>query len=631
MNGTQTSAGSQLRREILLIPDTRKGHGTGHIVRASRTAGELQATLLLDYPWSGTVHDASQVNDLAQRSGVRSRTEWLDHKRHWEAIVVDAQAMSREDVLYLRSIAPVVGVDLGGSGRPYASYLIDTLPNLEAHKPNLLDPGLNALPPFRHRAKVDVPARTLIALGGEDPAGYSVPLLRALDRSGMLPANSVDLALGALSGAAVDIHTLADSDIPAFNQTIRTDALSVTLEQYDLVVCTFGLTCYEALACGATVFTVAPTAYHERLSRAARLPLIGGPTRSTASKAIFGAGTREAKVSVRRVRRALSNYARISSEQARQRPVGTRTLAQAIASLDFSGTGACPLGGGFGEGAQFRSSERTFHASHRKRLLYLERFVPDTITYGEHYFFEQYEAQYGRSYLQDFPHIRSLCEGRLRRIERRSRRLCAESTESRQESQPLLVDLGCAYGPMLAAARERGYRVRGVDYFEGAVDYVREELGIHAIAGDICAEGLPERLEVVESADIVTMWYVIEHLRDLTPLLRNVVRMLRPGGLFAFSTPNASGVSARSNPGEFYSVSPEDHWTLWKANETPALLEEIGFSQAKVHVTGHHPERFDSRLVRYRPGRAVLGLWSELALLGDTFEAYAVKTGGRGP
>jgi len=48
-----------------------------------------------------------------------------------------------------------------------------------------------------------------------------------------------------------------------------------------------------------------------------------------------------------------------------------------------------------------------------------------------------------------------------------------------------------------------------------------------------------------ETFDALTMWFVIEHFEDLHAVLLKVSESVKKGGVFAFSTPSASGLSAR--------------------------------------------------------------------------------------
>jgi predicted TPR repeat methyltransferase len=120
------------------------------------------------------------------------------------------------------------------------------------------------------------------------------------------------------------------------------------------------------------------------------------------------------------------------------------------------------------------------------------------------------------------------------------------------------------------------------------------------------------------------MWYVIEHLARLREVLVKVNLLLKPGGLFAFSTPSAAGISFRKNRGLFLEKSPADHFTLWTARILRKALARFGFRVRKIRVTGHHPERFFPGAGK-KPISIVLSLFSKVLRLGDTFEVYAVK------
>ena len=163
------------------------------------------------------------------------------------------------------------------------------------------------------------------------------------------------------------------------------------------------------------------------------------------------------------------------------------------------------------------------------------------------------------------------------------------------------------------------------------MEHVGNTLGIraHAAAFPVCS---PREFFGLDAFSVVTMWYVIEHFQDLPAVLARVGELLVRGGVFAFSTPNASGISARKNFREFLSRSPRDHFTLWEPEKVGKLLQAYGFRLKKLRITGHHPERFPV-LGKFTAGtgsgskflyRLILMI-SLLFGLGDTFEAYTVK------
>ncbi|MDR2661613.1 MAG: class I SAM-dependent methyltransferase, partial [Treponema sp.] len=125
--------------------------------------------------------------------------------------------------------------------------------------------------------------------------------------------------------------------------------------------------------------------------------------------------------------------------------------------------------------------------------------------------------------------------------------------------------------------------------------------------------------------DVITLWYVIEHFEEPRRVLEAVRNLLGPGGVLAFSTPSCRGISRRKSLRSFLDKSPEDHWTIWNPRRCAALLRRYGFHLKKLVVTGHHPERFP--LIGTLKFLYPLGMFlSRLFALGDTFEAYGVKT-----
>jgi len=101
-----------------------------------------------------------------------------------------------------------------------------------------------------------------------------------------------------------------------------------------------------------------------------------------------------------------------------------------------------------------------------------------------------------------------------------------------------VLDLGCAGGFMAEALAQRGAHVTGIDPAADAIDAARahaRESGLR-IGYDVgVGEALP-----YESAsfDAVVCVDVLEHVADLAKVLSEVVRTLRPGGLFLFDTIN---------------------------------------------------------------------------------------------
>lgn len=580
--------------QYLFIPDTRRAHGTGHIRRSLRLCSQLKetASVCLDFPWQGAVRTPEEALALFDSADALNITPWSDIGAATPSfVIVDAQTATVPEIVRVLSVAPVVGIDLGGEGRAYASYLLDTLENLEAHGPNLYAPDALDLPDHVRTGPPGPSPRSLVCMGGDDIASLTVPLVATLDACAAFAPGSVDVVLSEAS-----MREALPGRLTGFKVTdavFSTNNLSAMLGRYDLVFCTFGLTAVEALAAGCTVCTVAPSDYHARLSRKAGLPLIDPSD-------------------VHEVDELMKRLNEVWEAQETVRPARGRSIAGIVAAFDPEGCVGEPSGGPARTPVQVRLPERSFRPEALSGLLYLERFHHLTIEYNDEYFDEAYEKQYGRSYLDDFDHIRTMGLRRLRNIE-----------ALRGPDRGVLLDIGCAYGPFLSAANAQGYTCVGTDIFEGATAYVRETLGIDAFTGRATDLSRASARELRDGADVITMWYVIEHIDRLDRLFAGVLDLLRDDGVFAFSTPNGYGISARRDLRAFLGNSPEDHRTVWTPKSARRYLKGLGFTSIRIRVTGHHPERISSTIARFGPGRWCLQLISRVFGLGDTFEVYA--------
>ena len=96
------------------------------------------------------------------------------------------------------------------------------------------------------------------------------------------------------------------------------------------------------------------------------------------------------------------------------------------------------------------------------------------------------------------------------------------------EPSGALLDVGCGTGTYTAALAERGWDVTGLDVSE---DMLRraEAKGVHAVHADAASLPFEEA-----SFDAATSVFTHTDVDDFAGLLREVVRVLRPGGPFVY-------------------------------------------------------------------------------------------------
>jgi SAM-dependent methyltransferase len=212
-----------------------------------------------------------------------------------------------------------------------------------------------------------------------------------------------------------------------------------------------------------------------------------------------------------------------------------------------------------------------------------------------------------------------------------------------------LLDIGCGAGTLLTVARKNGWNAQGLDVSPGAVKHVRD-LGFEVYEGELQDAAFPS-----EHFDVVTAAELLEHLMDPQPLLQEVARILRPGGLFWTTTPHARGLSGRVLGLKWRCIWPPEHLQLFSVRGLKKLLRDAGFRELRVDTTGGNPveifhamgaaksapktvdQHFDRVTTSYRLNESMMKSRSRrvlkntvnsflnLSRLGDSLKVFAVK------
>jgi glycosyltransferase involved in cell wall biosynthesis len=149
-----------------------------------------------------------------------------------------------------------------------------------------------------------------------------------------------------------------------------------------------------------------------------------------------------------------------------------------------------------------------------------------------------------------------------------------------------ILDVGCWDGHFAAHARAAGHEVTGVDCLE--IPGVREGTD-HFVKASL-EEGIPE--EVGDGFDIIVAADVIDHLSRPGEVLRDMCRVLRPGGQVLLSVPNfahwyprtriALGLFGYDRRG----ILDESHLRFFTRATLRRLVHASGFDILEEHATG---------------------------------------------
>jgi len=193
-----------------------------------------------------------------------------------------------------------------------------------------------------------------------------------------------------------------------------------------------------------------------------------------------------------------------------------------------------------------------------------------------------------------------------------------------------LLDVGCHIGVFLEIAAAHGWEAWGVEPSRWAVGVARSR-GLRVVEGTLREAAFPDAW-----FDVVTMWDVIEHLTDPLGELREVHRILKPGGWMVIHTMDIESPFARLL-GPRWPWLMEMHLYYFSRRTLRAMLEKAGFRFHSATVQGRYLRLgyLASRLRALFPrlGMALAAVIRLVHLeglpvhinLGDLFTAYAWK------
>jgi len=136
-----------------------------------------------------------------------------------------------------------------------------------------------------------------------------------------------------------------------------------------------------------------------------------------------------------------------------------------------------------------------------------------------------------------------------------------------------VLDVGCAAGYFLEVMRGEGWDVTGLEPSAAILPFAEERLGRENVKGGRLGE-----VDLEEgSFDLITMWDVIEHIPDPVGAVREVGRLLAPGGKLLIETQNVSSTAARVLGRRWQHYKHAEHIYHFDPSTLERMLGEAGF------------------------------------------------------
>ena len=136
-----------------------------------------------------------------------------------------------------------------------------------------------------------------------------------------------------------------------------------------------------------------------------------------------------------------------------------------------------------------------------------------------------------------------------------------------------VLDIGCSFGFFLKVAQEAGWQIYGLDLSPTPVEQAKRKLRVKTIYN----KSIEEAKFQANFFDLVTVFQTIEHVVDPEKFLKEIKRVLKPGGVVLLTTPDAAGWQARLMGKSWFSYRHPDHFYFFNFENLSLLLKRVGF------------------------------------------------------
>jgi len=136
-----------------------------------------------------------------------------------------------------------------------------------------------------------------------------------------------------------------------------------------------------------------------------------------------------------------------------------------------------------------------------------------------------------------------------------------------------VLDVGCASGYFLSVMQEKGWQVTGLEPSDAIRPHAARLLGEENVQAGLLGE-----VELKPgSFDLITMWDVIEHIPDPVAAVKEVRKLLAPGGKFLIETQNIDSRAAKVLGKRWQHFKHAEHIYHFNPKTLGEILERAGF------------------------------------------------------
>lgn len=140
-----------------------------------------------------------------------------------------------------------------------------------------------------------------------------------------------------------------------------------------------------------------------------------------------------------------------------------------------------------------------------------------------------------------------------------------------------VLDVGCGNGAFAIALAEAGYTIDATELSAQSAARVPAHSRVTVHVGDLMTLDLPE-----QTFDAITIWHVLEHVRDPHATLARAAALLKPGGLLLMEVPNHASWQARAFKADWLHLDPPRHLFGFTPQSLATLCVQTGFRVERI-------------------------------------------------
>ena len=570
-------------QDICIITDIGTIYGFGHITRMKFISERLKEYYNFIF---SSINDKSGIfKDSSIKTCKFNEIKNLNPY----LIIVDSREVESKYIRELKKISNVIIVDSVGNERALADIVIEMLPNIDKNKELVnIKPFIATILNSNVKPKYDAEAPILLYLGfNNELKNKAIEIISKIEDKNFV---------------LIDIEKESEYK----NISYRNFGTDIFLNPYSAVITYFGLTAFECIESSIPVILLSPTKYHDELGK-------------SQEELFFNLGffkDIDTDNAVKKLREFLFDNDLQNKCREKGELINTEKSLNRIKTIidnikDFKDI-KCPFCNSDNYEMKNRNLESNLYSCRKCSTLFRKYFLPPFTDYSSKYFVEDYKNQYGKTYEEDSANLTALAKRRLEKIKK-------------IKPNGKVLDIGSAMGFFLKEAREYGYETEGIEISEYASNYCINTLNLNVHNTSLLDFEYKEK-----EYDIITAWYVVEHIYNFESILERIIYSLKDDGILAFATPNGNGLSGKFNK-NYFSIVPTDHAFEANPKSLDILMSKYSLKCINLENQSVYYNRFcDVFGFNFlKNNKFFSGIYSSIAKkknLGDTFECIYQKS-----